>query len=396
VSAPVDVLVVGGGPSGATAACLLAKAGVAVRVLERARFPRFCIGESLLPAELPVFTRLGLAPDAQVSVKKLGAEFIDEASGAERTYLFADGLSGTIPEAVQVERAGFDQALLELARTAGADVREGVRALDVDIADDRVRVRTDQGVHEGRYLVDATGRKALMARRQRAVASIEGFGKAAAFAHFDGVRSEVAAALAAKGNNVEILVREDGWAWVIPLPGHRLSIGVVTTAQGLRTEHLDAVVAGSPRLRWLTEGCRRGEIRLEGNYSFHNRQRHGARYACVGDAACFLDPVFSSGVALAMMGAERLADTLAPALAKGEEGRSDLMAPVATHMDHAYAILSSLIHRFYNTRFTEHFLLHHDPDPELRAGLITVLAGDLWREDNRFQNMLLGSRRHRG
>jgi flavin-dependent dehydrogenase len=390
-----DVIIAGAGPAGSTAACLLARAGVAVRVLERARFPRFRIGESLLPAELPVFERLGFAPDRTISVRKMGALFLDEASGRERTYLFADGLAGTRGEAMQVERAGFDEALLARVRAAGAEALEGERVREVEVREDRVRVRTDAGEHAARYFVDATGQQALLARQHRGVEPIEGFGRAAAFAHFEGIRSDVAGALAADGNNVQVLIRPDGWAWVIPLPGQRLSIGVVSTERGLTAGHLDSAVAGSERLRWLTEGSRRGEVRMVGNYSFRNRRRHGPRFACVGDAACFLDPVFSSGVALAMVGAERLADRLAPALARGDEARADLLDPLAAHMDHAYGTFGALIDRFYHTRFTQHFLLHEDPDPELRAGLITVLAGDLWREDNRFQNMILAATRRR-
>jgi flavin-dependent dehydrogenase len=392
----VDVLIAGGGPAGATAACLLARAGHRVRVLEKERFPRFCIGESLLPAEMPIFRRLGLELGEEVALRKAGAQFLDEASGDQRTYLFAEGLEGTFPHAVQVERAGFDQALLALAREAGADVLEGQRVTEVEVLDHAVRVRATDGAHQARYFVDATGRQAFIARRQRAVEPITGFGRAAAFAHFTQVRPEVVESVAAEGNNVQVLIRPGGWTWVIPLPGRRLSIGVVSAEQGLTAEHLDEEVARVGWVAWWAGDAVRSDVHMVGNYSFRNQRRHGARYACVGDAACFLDPVFSSGVALAMVGAERLADLLAPALDARDEARADLMAPLAAHMDHAYATFSALIERFYRTRFAAHVLLHPDPDPELRAGLTTTLAGDLWRTDNRFQHMLLTSTRRSG
>lgn len=389
----VDVLIIGGGPGGATAATLLARAGHSVRVLERERFPRFRIGESLLPAEIPIFERLGFEPPAGATVRKLGAEFLDEATGDRAVYWFADGLPGTLGHAVHVERAPFDEALVDLARRTGADVRQGERALEVDIGGDGVEVRTETGSHRARYLVDATGQDALLARRHRSVEPTKGFGIAAVYAHFHDVRPEVIEALAEGGNHIQILLVEAGWCWVIPLGGGKLSIGVVSARKGLGADDLDRALARSERLTWLTTGATAGAPRLVGNFSYTNREPAGARYACVGDAAAFLDPVFSSGVALAMISAERMADLLSPALAEDREAAPDLMAPLKAHMDRAYTTFGNLIHSFYHTKIVQHLFFHPDPDPELRAGLITVLAGDVWREDNRFQNMLLSSTR---
>lgn len=391
----LDVVIVGGGPAGATAAALLGRAGCAVRVLEKERFPRFRIGESLLPVEIPLFERLGFVPPGDATLHKLGAEFFDEAAGQHTVHRFDAGLPGTGGRAVHVERAGFDRALLDLARAAGAEVREGVRALGVEIDDGAVRVRADDGVHEARYVVDASGQGALTARQRRTLRPIKGFGLAAAFAHFEGVSTEVSERLAAEGNNVQILMVDRGWAWVIPLPGKRLSIGVVSTEQGVRPADLDAAVARSDRLSWLTRGSRRTEAHLAGDFSYANEAARGARHVCIGDAACFLDPVFSSGVAFAMIAAERMADLLAPALREGREADPDLMAPLEAHMARAYDTFGALIHSFYRTRFVQHLFFHDAPDPELRAGLITILAGDVWRDDNRFQQMLLTSTRRR-
>lgn len=390
-----DVLVVGGGPAGATAATLLARDGHSVQVIEREHFPRFRIGESLLPSELPVFERLGFEPPAGASLRKDGAEFLNEADGEHAVYRFADGLPGTVSHAFHVERAPFDQALLGLATEAGAQVQHGERVAEVQIGQDGVLARTDQDTYAARYLVDATGQDALLGRRNRAMQPVKGFGIASVYAHYHDVRPEVMSRLRAEGNNVQVIIVGSGWVWVIPLGDRKLSIGVVSPDQGVHEDDLEAAVARSERLRWLTGGARREMVRLVGNFSYVNRAATGPRYACVGDAACFLDPVFSSGVALAMLGAERMADLLSPAFRDGTEAAPDLMAPLEAHMSRAYDTFAALIHSFYRTKLVQHLFFHQEPDPELRAGLITLLAGHVWREDNRFQNMLLASSRRR-
>ncbi|MFW5921615.1 MAG: NAD(P)/FAD-dependent oxidoreductase, partial [Polyangiales bacterium] len=185
-----DVLVVGGGPAGATAAALLAKDGHSVLVLERERFPRFHIGESLLPAELGIFERLGFDPRELPAVYKSGADFVEEETGRHARYHFDEGMEGTPGYAWHVERAPFDDALLRRAEALGAEVREGVRVHDASAGEDGVVAESDQGRHEARFLVDATGRDRLLARRRRAQERIDGVGRAAAFVHYSGLAPE--------------------------------------------------------------------------------------------------------------------------------------------------------------------------------------------------------------
>ena len=387
-----DVIVVGAGPAGSTTACLVAASGAKVLVLEKETFPRFHIGESLLPRSVPLLRRLGL--DTSGFRYKGGAEFFDEVTGDHSIYPFADALPGTdVPgHAYQVERGPFDAALLGRAEACGARVLQGERVAAIDVGETSVSVTTGTGRHVGRYCVDATGQDAFVARRDRSAVPYESFGRAAVFTHYDGITGAAEELIGADGN-IKVLITEAGWGWLIPLSGGRLSVGAVTRNGGVTPELLESAIASSALTRALTEGSRRLGTHVIRNFSFRNSRPSGARYTSVGDAAAFLDPVFSSGVALAMLGAEAVSDRLIPALAEGREGDPELMNPVWTHMDRAYRAVSSLIHAFYHTGLVRNLFFARLPDPVMRSGLITILALDVWRSDNEFQEMLMRSRR---
>ena len=386
-----DVIIVGCGPAGSTAANLLAQAGRDVLVLEREQFPRFHIGESLLPIDLPLFTRLGLELDAPGFQFKQGAEFIDERTGEYAFFSFADAMPGTPSHAWQVERAVFDDRLARQAIARGAQVRFGDIVTAIELGSDEVNVQSSSGAHRGRFLFDATGQDAWLARRSRSIAPIRELGRAAVFTHFEGLDPAVVAEISAQGN-IKVLIVEDGWHWLIPLVGGRLSIGLVKWRGKLDEAALDAALAASPIVQRLTAGARRGPTRTIANWSYRNLVPHGPRWACIGDAVAFLDPVFSSGVSLAMLGAERGVDLLLPALASGAEGDPLLMSSWSTYMQPAYDAFEQLIRRFYHSRMVSHLFFAAEPDPALRRGLISVLAGDVWRRDNPFQTMLESSR----
>ena len=393
-----DVIVVGAGPAGSCAANLLARVGVDTVVFEREAFPRFHIGESLLPSELAILARLEVDLDEGPFLRKRGAVFIDERSGRSSRFSFDEGLPGTPPHAHQVERAKFDHALLKAARKAGAVIHEGHEVVDHTLGADavEVEVRGPDGAltrHRGRFLVDATGQHALLARTGKTVEPIRNFGRAAVFRHYRGLAPEIVAELHERGDIV-IKIVEAGWMWIIPLAAGDISVGLVKAEGKVEAKLLEAEVAASPLLQRLIAGATASEPRLIGNYSYRNTAPYGPRYACIGDSAAFLDPVFSSGIALALAGGERLADVLAPALAEGREAEPGLMAPLAAHMDRAYEAFSRFIHRFYHTNLIDNVLLAEPTGNQtFRSGVISVLAADVWRDDNPFQNMLLSARR---
>ncbi len=397
-----DVIVAGAGPGGSASAIHLAEAGARVLVLEREEFPRFHIGESLLPAAELLVDTLGIDPDPNVFLYKRGAQFICEQTGRCQTFGFDEALPGPQRYAWQVDRPKFDTLLRDRAVDAGAVVRHGIEVADVVFGEDEVQVSvsnvqdpaTGLQTERARYFIDATGQDRLLARKFDSVRTYERFGRAAVFTHFtelgDGAEQELA-----PNNDIRIVMIPDGWLWAIPLTNNRLSVGLVSRKPGLRRKWLDDYLETSALFGRLLEGATRGETNLIGNFSFKNTAASGARYCCVGDSACFIDPVFSSGVSLAIIRGLAAAEALVPALASNTEAEPGLMVPIETSMRRGYDTFAALVYRFYNTRFVDNLIFGAPAEGPHRAGVVSVLAGDVFRSDNPFQDMLLESRRHR-
>ncbi len=400
-----DVAILGGGPTGTATAALLADAGHSVVLYEKDAFPRFHIGESLLPCSVPLLRRLRV--DLSAHVVKLGADFIDErGSGQHVRYLFADALEGTGGYAYQVDRARFDSDLLRRAVELGAE-RKPHRVDAVEFFTDSVAVHADDSSERARFLVDASGRSTFLARRHRSLVARHDLGIAAAFCHYRGISERTMTTLEHTGN-IQIFMLDEGWAWMIPLGPEpdgesserhnrgRVSVGVVTTKRGFASKDLlKSTIAQSPALEALLAGAQPGPTHVTGDYSYANTKPVGSRYACVGDAYGFIDPVFSSGVALGLSGASKLVELLSPALSSGCEGNASLLKPFDSFLRHAHEVFGAMVHSFYHTRLVDNLFFYSAPDPALRAGLISILAGDVHRSDNTFQEMILRSRRRR-
>jgi len=387
-----DVIVIGAGPGGSTAAALLAEQGYRTLVLEKDRFPRAKIGESLLPALMPVLDRLKVQPTEDTYVYKRGARFVCEDTHREQAFEFRQALAGGAQHAWHVDRARFDSQLRDRAVELGADVRHDMTVTDAG-ADEQVawvntRCNGETQRFHSRYLIDASGQSRLLARRNEAVVPYTQFGACAVYTHFDNAHTEQLG----PDFDIRIMLRPDGWGWIIPLPGKRLSVGIVAKHK-IGQSFLDDGLLAGPLCQQLTAGAVRRETKVVGNYSYNNEVPSGPRFAAVGDAACFLDPVFSSGVTLSLRGAADLVDLLIPALHDNREADANLLISYQQSMARAYGTFAGLVERFYNTHFAESYFLGSDLGDELRRGVMSVLAGDVWRNDNAFQDMLLRSRR---
>jgi flavin-dependent dehydrogenase len=381
-----DVAVIGGGPSGSTAATLLAKRGYKVIALEKAHHPRFHIGESLLPMNLPVFERLGVLEKVRaLGIFKPGADFEADNERGYNTYAFARAIGNSPPHAYQVWRQDFDKMLYDHARESGADAREGHEVLRIDQTgprETRLEVRTDEGRSYGiqaRYLVDASGRDAFLSARKKLRRKNGRHQSAAIFGHFRG------AALRAGGDagNISIYRFDHGWMWMIPLPDGVMSIGAVCRPEYLKqrkgrtVEFLMDTLHLSPGLQKRIEGAELiSEVRVTGNYSYDSTRMGGPGWVMVGDAFAFLDPVFSSGVYLAMSGAEQAAAAVDTALREPQRERG-LLRKLEKRQRAGMARFSFFIYRFNGPVMAQMF---REPRNtwQLEQGVISMLAGDLF------------------
>ena len=300
MSGQCDVVVVGGGPAGAVAAAALARAGRSVIVLERDHFPRFHIGESLLPESLPVLEKIGVAPliEREAFPVKHGATFILENGRARTRICFADAL-GERGFARQVLRSRFDEILLRHAADSGAEVREGAAATEVSFAADGVRVNDI----DAKCLIDASGRWGFLARKLSLRRPHPGLRKVAVYAHFPGT---IRPSRTEEGDIVIVSRRNLEWIWLIPLPDGCTSVGAVFDHSDHPSGADPAVVLRErlqsvPILRAAFDGCEPTTVaRFEADFSYVSSRYAGDRWLMAGDAGAFLDPAFSTGVHLAL------------------------------------------------------------------------------------------------
>lgn len=382
---PCDILVIGGGPAGSTAAALLAERGCDVIMLEQAEHPRFHIGESLLPANMNLLDRMGLAGKvADIGVFKPGAEFVDDDTGRCSTFSFNLSMNRATTSAYQVPRAAFDEILFRNARDKGARTTERTQVTGVTLAapGGRAHVTADRdGVAEAyapRFILDATGRDTLMATKLGLKRSNKHNSTAAVYAHWRGVQMQ----LHAVPGYISVHLAADGWFWMIPLPDDVMSIGFVGNAdvfKGRRGNAKDLYLdrlRGSPTVAArMTAAERIGEITATGNYSYRATTSHGEGWMAIGDAFAFLDPVFSSGVLLAMTAGELgvgVAQAWLDKPAAGIAAAKRAERQLCQAMDN----LGWLVYRI-NTPVLRSMFMSPSNKFRMRDGLVALLAGNL-------------------
>ena len=382
-----EVLVMGGGPAGSTAATLLSRLGRKVILLEKAHHPRFHIGESLLPMNLPLFERLGVLDKVQaMGVFKPGADFEADNERGYNSFAFSRAIGNSPPHAYQVWRQDFDKMLFDHARATGADAREGHEVVAVQQINSRrssVEVHTDE--NRGyrittQYVVDATGRDTFLSSKKRLRRKNVEHQSAAIFGHFRKVerrRGEDA-------GNISIYRFDHGWIWMIPLPNGVMSIGAVCRPAYLKLRKGSTVAFLLQTLN-QNEGLRKrieqaeligDEVRVTGNYSYDSTQMGGPGWVMIGDAFAFLDPVFSSGVYLAMSGAEQAATLVDSALSDPRREVS-LLHKLERRQRAGMARFAFFIYRF-NGPIMERIFRQPRNIWQIEQGVISMLAGDLF------------------
>lgn len=382
-----DAIVIGGGPAGATFATLAAQAGRTVLVLERERFPRFHIGESLLPVNNDLFQRLGVLEalmDRGRHIRKYAATFMDATGERSTTFRFDNALGARHIHAFHVERAEFDHLLLERARAAGADVRERWTVTELLDAGDRVTgVAADDP--DGRshtfsasVVVDASGRDTFIAGRRKLRRPHPSLRKAALFGHFEGVPREAGEA----AGNLKIVAFEDGWAWVIPFASGRTSVGLVLHGDRFKQRggdleaFWDDEITRAPALAALmAEAERVGPLHAVPSMAYTTDQWAGDGWVTVGDAAVFIDPVFSTGVLLAMRSAAQVADIVTAEAGPDWHPTAATFAPYERRIRRQLRELTPFIEGFYDPAFLEQFMNPRDI-LGVRRAITALLAGD--------------------
>jgi flavin-dependent dehydrogenase len=397
-----DVLIIGAGPAGSAAAAILAEYGHRVLMLEREKFPRYHIGESLLPFTFQPLQRLGLIDKMRRSafVKKYSVQFVSPSGRASQPFYFFDRYDReTVAQTWQVLRSEFDQMLLDNAREKGAEAREGMTVTELLRDGPRVigaRARAGDGPVEeyrARLTLDCSGKEAFSAVRNQWRTKDPFLNKIAVWTYYEGAQRDDGIDA---GATTVAYVPEKGWFWYIPQHNDRISVGVVAEGKYLTREGVKSPEAIFQREvaqnQWIAQhlapGRQVGQYYLTSEYTHHSRHCGCDGLLLAGDAFAFLDPVFSSGVMLALKSGTMAGEEVHQAIVEGDLSAERFRA-YGKHLREGVENMRRLVYAFYNPKFSFRSLTNKYPDA---VGTVTdCLSGDvnkdfsgLWRQIEEF------------
>ena len=388
-----DVAVIGGGPGGAALATFLARAGHRCVIFEQSKFPRYHIGESLIPHTHGIFDRLGLLPQLRASAfpVKHSVRFVSHGGKESVPFYFSETIPGERARTWQVERSQFDTMMLDHARASGVEVHEqtsidkvlfdGGRAVGVQtVSADGTRAEV-----RSKVVVDASGRACIIGRQLGLRSPLPELRKASAWGYFRGGKRLPGIDA---GETTMFLIPGGGWFWYIPLPDDMVSVGIVADPEYVFSESDDMeaaftreVALCAPLADRLSAAERVGPVRGSRHLAYLNRQTCGDGWVMIGDARAFLDPIYSSGLYLALGSAELAAQCIDDALKNNDVSAARLGA-FEPALWKGVDVVRRLIHAFYDPNFS--FPKFAERFPEHRGALIDCLIGDVIKDMSAF------------
>ena len=383
-----DVVVIGGGPAGSTTATLIAQKGYKVQLFEREKFPRYHIGESLIPETYWVLQRLNMLEKMRKShfVHKHSVQFVSANGKSSAPFYFSENKPHECSQTWQVERSEFDLMLLNNAREHGVDAHEGVRVLDVVFDGDRatgIRIQRPDGSTaqvNAKVVVDASGQSGMLMNRLKLRIWDPVLNKGAIWTYWEGAYRD-----SGRDEGATVVLQtesKDGWFWNIPLHNNRVSIGIVAPfdylfkGRGTHEEVYHEEIEACPAVKERISGAKRVSGYATRDYSYRSTKVAGDGYVMVGDAFGFLDPLYSSGVLLALKSGEMAADVVVEGLEKNDltEAQLGKWGPALNAgIDRMRRLVCEYYDGFSFGRFVKNF-------PQLRGTVTDLLIGDLFSD----------------
>jgi flavin-dependent dehydrogenase len=384
-----DVVVIGGGPAGSTVSTLLAQHGCKVQLFERERFPRFHIGESLIPETYWVFQRLKMLDKMKASafVKKYSVQFVNAEGKESAPFYFHDNKPHDCSQTWQVIRSEFDMLMLANAREQGVEVHQPARVLEVLFDGERavgVRVQGEDGDQRevrARVVVDASGQSTMLQNRFKLRLWDPVLNKGAIWTYWEGAYRD-----SGRDEGATVVIQttnRQGWWWYIPQHDNTISVGVVAPfdylfkGRGSHEQTYNEEVAACPAVGKRLAGARRATgYCATKDYSYRSKQVAGDGWVLIGDAFGFLDPLYSSGVLLALKSGELAADAIADGLAKGDVSAAQL-GRWGDAFNKGVDRMRRLVCEYYDGFSFGKFVKQH---PHLRGKVTDLLIGDLFTD----------------